>query len=155
MFEHDFCIRCNACCMNTEMILLGEDVERISRSLGIPADSFAELRGGFLRLKNINRACALLERDSGKCLAYNVRPAGCRVYPLIYNDEKGVMLDDDCPLRNIWLNNPKELRKGFKELLKILRKIEVEYGCKVKWAILKIQLKETIKRKSVRALKHL
>jgi len=133
--------------MNTEMILLGDDVKRISRSLGIPADSFAELRGGFLRLKNINGACALLEKNSGKCIAYNVRPAGCRVYPLIYDDGRGAILNEGCPLKGLWLNNPEELYKGFKELLKILRRIEVEYGYKVKWVILRSQLKE-IKRET-------
>lgn len=134
---------------------MGDDVKRISKSLGISADSFAEPRGGFLRLKNINGACALLERSSGKCVAYDVRPAGCRVYPLIYDDERGAMFDEDCPLKSLWLNNPEELHKGFKELLKILRRIEVEYGYKVKWAILRSQLKEIKRIKNTpKTLKH-
>jgi Fe-S-cluster containining protein len=47
-------------------------------------------------LKNRNGRCVFLG-DKG-CIIYSFRPEGCRLYPLIYNENNGkVLIHDLCP----------------------------------------------------------
>ncbi|MGQ9478661.1 MAG: YkgJ family cysteine cluster protein [Thermoproteota archaeon] len=35
-----------------------------------------------------------------KCLIYEYKPEGCRIYPVVYDeDEDRIILDEDCPYR--------------------------------------------------------
>lgn len=79
------------------MVLTVEDILEIT-SLGYSIDYFAELRDGYVRLKNVNGHCVFLDEKRNKCMIYSHRPIGCRLYPLLYdpyNDE--VLVDDLCP----------------------------------------------------------
>ena len=88
---------CGQCCMATEMVLTVEDVERI-RSLGYGLEEFAEVRRGFLRLRNMDGRCVFLDPETRGCRIYGHRPLGCRLYPLIYDvEEDTVALDGFCP----------------------------------------------------------
>mgnify|MGYP000132521352 CR=1 FL=1 len=90
---------CFKCCLDTEMILSESDIKRIE-SLGYKREYFTEFRDGFYRLRNIDGHCIFLNIETGKCKIYSYRPIGCRVYPVIYDLNKGFILDTDCPAIN-------------------------------------------------------
>jgi len=89
------CIECGICCLNTEMELLAEDIERIT-SAGYKLEEFAVERDGIYRLKNVDGHCVFYDASTRKCKIYNIRPIGCRLYPLIYDGEK-IEADRTCP----------------------------------------------------------
>ncbi len=126
MFSHPYCLSCRHCCTNTEMILLREDVERIEKA-GFRRDSFAELRNGFLRLKNREDYCVFLG-ENGRCTIYDYRPLGCRVYPLIYDMSRGVVFDQECPLVPVFRRRRGEIIEALRLLEYILVRLEAEYS---------------------------
>lgn|GEM_PF-628624 len=126
----EICRRCLRCCYETEMILLKEDIERLER-LGFKG--FYELRGGFRRLRNVRGHCFFLDPGAGGCLIYSSRPLGCRVYPLIYDEELGVSIDRECPIAGR-LPQP-WVEAALRDLEKLLRSLEREYGYKVDWKL--------------------
>lgn len=79
------------------MPLLTEDIEQIKR-LGLTYDYFAINRDNWLQLKNYDGRCIF--NDGKQCLIYENRPEGCKIYPIIYDEDKNcVTLDEDCPHR--------------------------------------------------------
>ena len=78
------CLRhgCVACCIETEMPLMDEDLKRIEK-LGFKRIDFTVEAEGETRLKNRGKMCHFLE--DGRCLIYENRPEGCRIYPLVYD----------------------------------------------------------------------
>jgi len=79
------------------MLLLEEDVERIG-SLGFKTEYFVVDRDGWLYLRNVNGRCVF--NDGKKCSIYENRPLGCRLYPIVYDEDYGIVtLDDYCPYR--------------------------------------------------------
>jgi Fe-S-cluster containining protein len=114
------------------MLLLEEDVERISR-LGFEIEYFVEYKDGWLYLKNFNGRCVF--NNGEKCLIYNNRPLGCRLYPIVYDEDYDtVILDEYCPHAGEFkvsradedrmlffverLKNEKRLRMALENLLK-------------------------------------
>ena len=90
------CLSCSACCRETEMVLTPSDIRRLE-ALGYRREEFAELRGGFYRLRNVRGRCYFLR--GGRCAVYEYRPIGCSMYPIVINVETGgVELDEDCPI---------------------------------------------------------
>ena len=88
---------CAQCCYGTEMVLTLEDIERITAA-GYRLEEFAEYRGGFVRLRNVDGHCVFLDPATGRCRIYPVRPLGCRLYPLVYDPVRDeVLVDDLCP----------------------------------------------------------
>ncbi len=59
-----------------------------------------------------------------QCSVYADRPSGCRVYPVILDEEKGIVLDDICDSRNTITEKEKKI-KG-KRVIKLLEKIDNE-----------------------------
>jgi hypothetical protein len=90
--------KCIQCCLETEMPLSKEDIERIKR-LGFDYDYFVVNRDSWLQLKNCDGRCVF--NDGKQCLIYENRPEGCKLYPIIYDeDENCATLDEDCPHRD-------------------------------------------------------
>ena len=90
--------RCVQCCLATEMPLSIRDVENIRR-LGFKVDDFVIRTDGWLQLRNYDRRCIF--NNGERCLIYENRPEGCRLYPVIYDDDaKCAVLDEGCPHRN-------------------------------------------------------
>jgi len=88
---------CGKCCYNTEMILFKEDIERITK-LGYPRDFFTMRQGNINVLRNINGHCVFLDPETNRCKIYRHRPIGCRLYPLVYDiDRDIVIIDAECP----------------------------------------------------------
>ena len=98
------------------MMLTIEDVKRIEE-LGY--HDFYYEKDGYLFLKNEQGKCVFLD-DKGLCKIYENRPEGCKFYPFIYDPyEDKIVRDVDCPYSNEFsLNNPKELKKFVKTIIK-------------------------------------
>ncbi|MBS7625187.1 YkgJ family cysteine cluster protein [Candidatus Bathyarchaeota archaeon] len=100
---------CALCCHETKMYLTWLDINRIVK-LGYSLRSFAERSEGIWRLKNIGGRCFFLE--GSKCKIYKFRPYGCRLYPLVYDQEmKRAKLDNLCPHKEEFIVQGDDLRR--------------------------------------------
>ncbi len=87
---------CYKCCKDTEMQLSRRDIKRIEK-LGYSRDEFSVEKDGVRILKNVKGRCYFLK--NGKCLIYEHRPLGCRLYPIVYDvEKKTATVDDFCPI---------------------------------------------------------
>ena len=83
------------------------EAKRLSRRTGMQLDSFTWENNGILTLLNDEktRACVFLLTASsdvsaeGVCSVYEVRPEGCRKYPIVLNPKDEAILDEGCPHR--------------------------------------------------------
>ena len=90
--------KCIQCCIDTNMLLSHQDIERIKR-LGFNTDFFITERNGWLQLKNQDGRCVF--HNSIMCTIYENRPDGCKLYPVIYDKYmKHAVFDKDCPQRD-------------------------------------------------------
>jgi len=90
--------RCIRCCRHTNMLLSSDDVASITR-LGYKPMNFVEEHDGWLQLKNAQGRCVF--HTGKRCGIYDHRPAGCRLYPIVYDDDaRRAILDADCPQRH-------------------------------------------------------
>ena len=86
------------------MLLLDEDVERII-GLGYEEKFFVakESNEGFKVLKN-SRADRCVFHDGTRCTIYENRPKGCKLYPIIFDENLGLAVRDKlCPYRDEFL----------------------------------------------------
>ncbi len=80
------------------MLLLDEDVKRIA-DLGYEEKFFVAKSQGFKVLKN-SRAGRCVFHDGTQCTIYENRPKGCKLYPIIFNEDSlSAVKDDFCPYR--------------------------------------------------------
>ncbi len=81
------------------MLLLEDDVQRIV-SLGFKEGSFAVESDGFKMLRN-SSAGRCVFHDGKQCTIYSNRPAGCRLYPIIFDEDLNHPAKDAfCPYRD-------------------------------------------------------
>jgi Fe-S-cluster containining protein len=59
-----------------------------------------------------------------RCSVYADRPSGCRVYPVILDEEKGIVFDDICD--SCLSISMKEKKVKGKKVIKLLEKIDAE-----------------------------
>ena len=86
------------------MPLLKSDIDRLVK-LGHDPNKFRVVVDGVTRLANreSTRACYFLETDSveidapGTCTVWDARPEGCRIYPLVLDQNDKPFLDELCP----------------------------------------------------------
>ena len=108
-----------SCCFDTEMLLLDEDVKRIT-ALGYDEHFFAGSQEGFKVLKN-SKAGRCVFHDGTKCTIYENRPTGCQLYPVIFDiDRNSAVKDTFCPYRDEFSLSPeakKELSILYSQLL--------------------------------------
>jgi len=118
------CLRCGACCRETEMLLANADIERLERK-GYSKKFFVRFDSeGYAKLRNRQNHCIFYDVEKQQCKVYRERPLGCRLYPVIYNETKGIVVDSICPAGGN-LNEKKLKRKG-KKVVKLLEKIDAE-----------------------------
>jgi dCTP deaminase len=87
---------CHDCCLETEMPLTRRDVERLS-ARGHDPSAFTVSEDGFTFLANTEGRCYFLGTD-GRCTEYDHRPEGCRLYPLVMDEEMSTfVMDHVCP----------------------------------------------------------
>jgi len=111
---------CIKCCLNTKMPLSTSDIEGI-RGLGFSEGFFVTKRDGELRLKNLNGRCVF--HNGQRCTIYNGRPEGCRLYPVVFDENKGrAVLHGYCPHRNKFQLTPAISC----QVVKLVRKLDAE-----------------------------
>ncbi|MHA1504757.1 MAG: YkgJ family cysteine cluster protein [Candidatus Heimdallarchaeota archaeon] len=88
---------CAKCCKNTSMFLSLGDIDHIVAQGYTQIEFCFKNEDGFFQLKNIDGECFFLKDNH--CQIYDVRPTGCRFYPIIFDlDKNKAILDDECPL---------------------------------------------------------
>lgn len=118
------CTRCGVCCQETEMLLSNEDITRLE-SKGYSKRFFVRFdKAGYALLRNREGHCVFYNPEKMQCDVYAFRPAGCRVYPVIYDEDKGIIVDTICHAHETVTEQEKK-RKG-KMVLKLLEKIDSE-----------------------------
>ena len=125
VFIRSECLKCGLCCVETEMILLPDDIALIKR-LGYSVDEFAVFQGGYWRLRNVDGHCYFYDPVSGKCRIYEHRPLGCRIYPIIYVEGYGPAIDSECPLADTITE--REWSVGIKLISKYIKLLKEAYG---------------------------
>ena len=118
------CSNCGACCTQTEMLLTEEDINRLVKR-GISRNIFVKInKEGFAQLRNREGYCVFYNAEKRQCSVYVDRPRGCRVYPVIFDDEKGIILDDICQSRNTVTESEKTAKGN--RVIKLLERIDSE-----------------------------
>jgi Fe-S-cluster containining protein len=106
------------------MLLAEKDIRRLLNK-GFNKSFFVKFNEeGYAQLKNRKGYCVFYDTEKRRCSVYADRPSGCRVYPVIVDEEKGVVLDDICQARNTVKDTEKRL-KG-KRVIRLLRRIDCE-----------------------------
>ena len=122
------CLRCGVCCTETEMLLSNEDIERLER-MGYLRGFFVFFdKEGYATLRNAKGHCVFYDVEKRRCRVYGVRPAGCRLYPVIYDEEKGIVSDEICRARERF--SEKVLTRKGRKVIKLLERIDAEAECR-------------------------
>ncbi len=118
------CSKCGVCCTETEMLLSQKDITRLEKK-GFSKNHFVHYDNqGYAQLKNREGYCIFYDHKNRQCSVYADRPSGCRVYPVIFDEEKGIVLDNICQSRSTITEKEKNL-KG-KRVIKLLESIDCE-----------------------------
>jgi len=118
------CLRCGICCTETEMLLSFKDIERLEGK-GYNRNFFVRFDSeGFATLRNQRGHCVFYDTEKKCCKVRAHRPAGCRIYPVIYDEDKGIIVDSICPSRDS-VTEKQKTKRGEK-VLKLLETIDAE-----------------------------
>ena len=118
------CSRCGVCCTETEMLLCKKDIQRLEKK-GFSQNQFVQYdRQGYAQLKNRDGYCVFYDLRNQQCSVYVDRPAGCRVYPVILDEEAGIILDDICESWNSITASEKKTKGAL--VIKLLEVIDAE-----------------------------
>ena len=118
------CSNCGVCCTETEMLLSKKDIKRLEK-IGFSQSLFVVFdKHGYALLRNREGYCFFYDRLNHQCSVYVYRPAGCRVYPVILDEDKGIILDSICESRESITQSEKNL-KG-KRVIRLLEIIDSE-----------------------------
>jgi Fe-S-cluster containining protein len=106
------------------MLLSLKDIERLERK-GYDRDFFARFDSqGYATLKNNRGYCVFYDAEKRRCKIRAHRPSGCRIYPVIYDEDKGIIVDPICPSRNS-VTDKQKAKRGDK-VIKLLEMIDAE-----------------------------
>jgi uncharacterized protein len=118
------CLRCGECCKDTEMLLCNEDIERLERR-GYKREYFFRFDGeGYAVLRNQNGHCVFFDPERRICKERRNRPLGCRIYPVMLDEDNRVVVDELCSAKET-ITEKQKAKKG-KRVVKLLQKIEAE-----------------------------
>jgi len=118
------CSHCGICCTETEMLLSKKDIKRLE-SIGYYKTLFAKCdKQGYVQLKNRDGYCVFYDVQKKRCRVYADRPSGCRVYPVILDEEKGIIFDNICESRET-ISEQEKILKG-RRVIKLLEEIDSE-----------------------------
>ena len=91
------CAHCGECCTETEMELSDDDIERLV-AFGYNRDAFSVTdQNGVTRLRNVDGRCYFYDPGNARCRTYAARPVGCYIYPVVFSEEEGIVIDGLCP----------------------------------------------------------
>ena len=118
------CSHCGICCEKTGMMLSNADVERLEK-VGYNRQKFIRYdKHGFARLRNCHGFCVFYDVVKCRCKIYKHRPLGCRIYPIIYSEQDGIIVDDLCPMKNTV--SKIELKRKGKKVIELLQRLDNE-----------------------------
>jgi uncharacterized protein len=118
------CSRCGVCCQETDMLLSTRDIKRLEKQ-GYSQELFVRFDGeGYALLRNRQGHCVFYNPEKKMCDVYGFRPSGCRVYPVIYDEENGVIVDVICHSQES-ISEREKVRRG-KQVTKLLEEIDCE-----------------------------
>jgi len=106
------------------MILSNADIERLEKA-GYNRQKFVRYdKHGLAKLKNRKEFCVFYDVQKCRCKIYEHRPLGCRIYPVIYSEQEGIVVDDLCPMK--CTVSEIELKRKGQKVLKLLQRIDNE-----------------------------
>lgn len=106
------------------MLLADADIERLERK-GYSKQFFVQFdRDGYATLRNQDGHCVFYDMEKRRCKVRAARPLGCCIYPVIYDEEKGIVVDDICNAKDT-VSEKQKVKRG-KKVLKLLEKIDAE-----------------------------
>ena len=118
------CLRCGVCCKETEMLLSTKDIKRLEKK-GYNRDFFVRFdTEGYATLRNHQGYCVFYDQERRHCKVRSHRPAGCRIYPILYDENIGITVDTICPSSNL-ITEKQKAKKGEK-VIKLLKTIDAE-----------------------------
>jgi Fe-S-cluster containining protein len=110
--------------LETEMLLSAEDIAQLEKR-GYKKEFFVRIdKAGYAVLRNRQGRCVFFDAEKRRCNVYAGRPSGCRVYPVIFDEDKGVVADTVCQARGT-VTEKEKARKG-KKVLKLLKLLDRE-----------------------------
>ena len=118
------CKDCGICCHKTEMLISERDIRLIEEKISsINRDDFTKLiEKGIYQLKNKDNYCIFLDTISKLCNIYEIRPQGCRFYPIIYDNEKKICIyDSECPRVSQFYLEHKKFKIVCKDIKKFIK----------------------------------
>ncbi len=106
------------------MLLSLEDVGLLVRA-GYSREEFVvEDARGYLVLRNVGGRCFFYDAEGRRCRVYRLRPEGCTLYPVIFSEGEGVIVDELCPERRGVKKS--EIDSKGKRVVELLRRIDGE-----------------------------
>lgn len=106
------------------MLLSRTDIKRLE-DVGYDREEFTRYdRQGYARLRNCQGFCVFYDRGKSRCRVYEHKPVGCRIYPVMYSEEEGTIVDDLCPMKDTV--SKKEIKRKGKQVIELLRRIDHE-----------------------------
>lgn len=106
------------------MLLSNEDIERLEKR-GYVKDSFVKFdQRGYATLRNVSGNCFFFDAEKVTCKERANRPLGCRIYPVMLDENKGIVVDDVCPGAHSFTE--KQKGKRGKKVVKLLARIDEE-----------------------------
>ncbi len=106
------------------MLLSLADIQRLERK-GYRREFFVRFdKAGYAVLRNRREHCVFYDLENRGCRVYADRPLGCRVYPVILDEKKGIVLDCLCNARSS-ITEQEKARKG-RRVRKLLECIDAE-----------------------------
>jgi Fe-S-cluster containining protein len=106
------------------MLLANADIERLERK-GYSKRFFARFdREGYAALRNQEGHCVFYDAAKQRCKVYADRPLGCHIYPVMYDEEKGIVVDSICHAQDT-VSEKQKAKRG-KKVLKLLERIDAE-----------------------------
>jgi Fe-S-cluster containining protein len=97
----------------------GGDLKRIEK-LGYKRADFTVHYEGETRLKNRGKTCCFLE--DGRCMVYENRPEGCRIYPLVYDVYSHKFISDKVCLHSAEFKATRADKDRLKHLIRRIEK---------------------------------
>lgn len=93
------------------MLLSNSDIQNIEY-IAYKRNYFVRIKNGWFYLKNKDGRCVF--HNGNKCIIYDNRPEGCKLYPLIFDEEnKKAIVDKDCPYYKTFKFDKKDVNQLF------------------------------------------
>jgi len=116
------CTRCGICCKQTQMPLSKKDIKLLQKAGHNPKQFIRINKQGYAQLQNKQGYCIFYDTQNHTCKVYRQRPMGCRLYPIIYSEEEGVIVDGICPTKETVART--EIKSKTTTLMQLLRAVD-------------------------------